>query len=184
MIISGTYNLKKQTLFSQFLVYPNVETEFLCNTNVGAVTFNLLPIAQIGSLLGFTIIISDYTANSSVNSITINATGGNTINGVSGSSVVINTNGKSLSLQPISPTQWIAFATNGAGGGGGGDKNFVFTQVTPLSSWTVLHNLDKRCAVQVVDNAFNEVEAEIIWNNNNQVTVNFNSPTTGQVYCN
>jgi hypothetical protein len=184
MIISGTYNLKKQTLFSQFLVYPNVETEFLCNTNVGAVTFNLLPIAELGGFLGFTIIISDYTANSSVNSITINATGGNTINGISGSSIVINTNGKSLSLQAITPTQWIAFATNGAGGGGGGDKNFVFTQVAPLSSWTVLHNLDKRCAVQVVDNAFNEVEAEIIWNNNNQVTVNFNSPTTGQVYCN
>ena len=183
MIISGIYNLKKETLFSQYKVYPNVETEFLCNTNLGAVTFNLLPISQLGGFLGFTIIVSDYTANSSANSITINATGGNTINGVTGSSVVINTNGKSLSIQAISPNQWIAFATNGTGTVVG-DKNFVFTQVAPLSSWTVLHNLDKRCAVQVVDNAFNEVEAEIIWNNNNQVTVNFNSPTTGQVYCN
>jgi hypothetical protein len=184
MIISGTYNLKKQTLFSQYSVYPNVETEFLCNTNLGAVVFNLLPISELTGFLGFTIIVSDYTANSSVNSITINATGGNTINGVTGSSIVINTNGESLSIQAISPNQWIAFATNGGGVPVSGDKNFVFTQVAPLTSWTVLHNLNKRCAVQVVDNAYHEVEAEVVWDNNNQVTVNFNSPTTGFVYCN
>jgi hypothetical protein len=31
---------------------------------------------------------------------------------------------------------------------------------------------------------FREVEAEILWNNDNTVTITTNTPTTGFVYCN
>lgn len=182
MIISGTYNLTRETLFSDNINYPNLETEFLCNTTLGAVTFNLLPISELNGFWGLLIVLSDYTGNSATNNITVNATGGNTINGVTGSTLTINSNGNSIVLQPISDNQWIAFSNGGSGGSS--DKNYVYTQVVPATTWTVNHNLNKRCAVQVIDNTFNEVEAQILWNDNNTVTITTNSPATGFVYCN
>jgi hypothetical protein len=65
-----------------------------------------------------------------------------------------------------------------------GDKNYVHTQATTSDSWTVNHNLDKRCSVQVVGDDFKEVVADITWINNNTVQVDFNTATTGYVYCN
>jgi len=67
---------------------------------------------------------------------------------------------------------------------GNKDNNFVFTQKNPLSSWIVIHGLGRRCSIQVITNTFKEIEAEIIWNSNNQVTINFNKARTGFVYCN
>ena len=64
------------------------------------------------------------------------------------------------------------------------DKNFVMQQSVAAVLWSVPHNLNKRCAVQIVDNSFNEIEAKIHWVNNNEVEITFNSPTTGYVYCN
>lgn len=64
------------------------------------------------------------------------------------------------------------------------DKNFVYTQVLPATVWTVVHNLNKRCAVQVIDNAFEEFEANITWDSLNQVTIRLKKPKTGYVYCN
>ena len=70
------------------------------------------------------------------------------------------------------------------GGGGGGDKNFVYTQVAPSTTWVVNHNLAKRVAVNVVDAAGIAIIGEVRWNSDNQVTVLFNQPVTGAVYCN
>jgi hypothetical protein len=73
------------------------------------------------------------------------------------------------------------------GGGGGGSSsgaNYVFTQLTPSDSWLVTHDLNKRCSVQVVGSDDKEVIAEITWIDNNTVRVDFNSATTGYVYCN
>jgi hypothetical protein len=65
-----------------------------------------------------------------------------------------------------------------------GDKNFVFTQGLPSVIWFVAHNLNKRCAVQIVDNAYNEIEGEILWVDLNNVTIKLNAARTGYVYCN
>lgn len=77
------------------------------------------------------------------------------------------------------------FILNGAGGGGGGgDKNYVHTQSTPADSWTVNHNLNKKCSVQIVDDTFQEIIGNITWIDDNTVVVNFNSAIIGYVYCN
>ena len=68
--------------------------------------------------------------------------------------------------------------------GGGSDKNYVLNINVPATTWNVPHNLNKRCSVQVLDDAFNEVEASVHWSDNNEVIVTFNKPTTGWVYCN
>lgn len=70
------------------------------------------------------------------------------------------------------------------GGGGGSGANFVFVQNVPATTWTVVHNLNKRCAVQVVDIFFHEIEADILWDSDNQVTITLNNPEAGYVYCN
>ena len=67
---------------------------------------------------------------------------------------------------------------------GGGDNNYVLHITTGALVWSVPHNLDKRCSVQVVDNSFNEIEASVKWIDNNEVEIHFNKPTTGWVYCN
>jgi hypothetical protein len=183
-IVSGTFNVTKPFLFQQDVFYPDPETELLCDTSVGAVTINLLPISELKNYWGFVILVNDLKGNALTNNITVNATGGNTINGLSLTNFVINTNGGSLVFQPVSVNQWVVFSNGGGGGGGGGDKNFVYSQIVPSTIWTVNHNLNKRCAVQVVDNAFKEVETQILWNDNNTVTITTNKPSTGFVYCN
>jgi len=183
-IVSGTFNLTKHLLYQNNVFFPDAETELLCDTSVGAVTINLPSISTLNSQWGFLLLIIDLKGNASNNNILVNTTGGNTINGLTSSNISINTNGGSLVFQPISFNQWVVFKDTNNGGGGGNDKNFVFSQIVPASIWTVNHNLNKRCSVQVVDNMFREVEAEILWNNDNTVTITTNTPTTGFVYCN
>lgn len=64
------------------------------------------------------------------------------------------------------------------------DVSYVHTQSTPSTTWNVAHNLNYRCSVQVVDNAGNQIIAQIDWIDNNNVQVLFNMPMTGFVYCN
>jgi len=78
----------------------------------------------------------------------------------------------------------ISVAELTSGGGGGGDKNFVYTQVAPSTTWVVAHNLAKRVAVSVVNAAGIAIVGEVRWNSDNQVTVLFNQAITGAVYCN
>lgn len=184
MIISGTYNLKKDTLFRLGYGFPIQDNVLLCDTTTGTVTINLFEIAEVGRHWYFQVFIVDYLSNSAVNNIIINASGSDTINGNSSTSLTINSNGQTFAIEPVSETEWIAFTTGNISGGGVSDKNFVYTQGVASASWTVNHNLGKRCAVQVLDNAFNEVEAEIIWVDDDTVTVTFNNPQTGYVYCN
>ena len=71
-----------------------------------------------------------------------------------------------------------------SGGGGGSDKNYVYTQGAPSTTWVVNHNLGKRVAVNVTNLSGVEIGGEVIWNSDNQVTINFNQPVAGFVYCN
>lgn len=70
------------------------------------------------------------------------------------------------------------------GGGTGGDKNFVFTQSTVSSVWTVDHNLGKLVAVTVTDGAGTTIFGTVKHISINQVTVTFAVGVTGKVYCN
>jgi hypothetical protein len=64
------------------------------------------------------------------------------------------------------------------------DKNFVFNQTTPSDIWIVPHGLGKRVSVEVTNDLSIGIGCVIEWNSDNEVTIYFNQPRTGWVYCN
>jgi len=66
----------------------------------------------------------------------------------------------------------------------GTDKNFVFTQGAPSSTWNVSHGLDKFPSVSVVDSANNEVEGDVHFIDVNNLTIIFSSSFAGKAYLN
>ena len=60
-----------------------------------------------------------------------------------------------------------------------GDKNYIHDQITPSSSWSVTHNLGKKPSVTVIDTGNNEVEGEVVYIDDNSLTINFNSSFAG-----
>jgi hypothetical protein len=64
------------------------------------------------------------------------------------------------------------------------DKNFVYTQNTPSSTWTILHNLNKYPSVIVVDSANTVVEGSITYMDLNTLTISFSAQFTGSAYLN
>jgi hypothetical protein len=71
-----------------------------------------------------------------------------------------------------------------AGGGGGGDKNFVHAQGEPAAVWTITHNLGKRPSVTVQDTAGDEVEGVVEYLNEEELKIVFTAPVTGEAYLN
>lgn len=64
----------------------------------------------------------------------------------------------------------------------GSNTEFEFTQVSPLSTWTVNHNLGRRpTAVAVLSPGGVEVEAGVIHVSNSQLVVQFSQPYSGSV---
>ena len=68
--------------------------------------------------------------------------------------------------------------------GSSGDKNFVFTQAASSAVWTVTHDLNKYCAVSVVDTAGTVVNGRVEYDSLNQVTITFSAAFSGQAFCN
>lgn len=84
---------------------------------------------------------------------------------------------------------WTASQTNSAitsavSSSTNSDKNFVFNQNTPSSSWVISHNLNKYVTVTIVDSAENVVVGDILYNSLNQITVNFSGAFSGIAYIN
>ena len=64
------------------------------------------------------------------------------------------------------------------------DKNFVYTQGAPSSTWVVTHNLDKYPSVTVVDSANSIVVGSVEYDSVNQVTLTFSSDFSGKAFFN
>ncbi len=54
-----------------------------------------------------------------------------------------------------------------------------FSQASPSTSWTINHNLGLKPVVAVVDTGGNELDAEVIHTNFNQLIIYFNVATAG-----
>lgn len=65
-----------------------------------------------------------------------------------------------------------------------GDKNYEHEQSSPSATWVVSHNLKKRPSVTVVDSAGTEIICEVQHDSDNQVTLIFDSSTSGKAYFN
>ena len=64
------------------------------------------------------------------------------------------------------------------------DKEFIFTQSSAGSNWSINHNLNKFPSVTVVDSANNIVIGDITYNDKNTLTINFTSSFSGKAYLN
>lgn len=64
------------------------------------------------------------------------------------------------------------------------DKNYVHTQAVASQVWEVKHNLDKYCAVTVVDSAGNVVVGDIVYIDTNNVRITFTASFSGKAYFN
>jgi hypothetical protein len=71
-----------------------------------------------------------------------------------------------------------------AGGGGGGDKSFVYTQLSASAVWTVNHNLGKNPAVTVVDTGGNELLVDVDYVDTNNCILTLGAATSGRAFCN
>jgi len=172
------------------LVAPTTYTvvDDVCSIDVdtssgGITTINLQPINI--SEVRRKIYVNDVGNNASVGKIILQANGGNLIN--NGTSLVLEVDGISAEIEIADRSKFIANLStddNSPPIPPINDKNFVLHQTVNATIWNVPHNLNKRCAVQVVDDLFNEIEAGIFWSDNNEVIVTLNKPSTGWVYCN
>lgn len=64
------------------------------------------------------------------------------------------------------------------------DKTFTFTQSVASASWVVVHNLNKFPSVAVEDTGGNDIEGEIVYDDTNQLTLNFSAAFSGTAYLN
>lgn len=70
------------------------------------------------------------------------------------------------------------------GPGGGSDAHYRHDQVTASTTWTVVHNLGKRPAVQVFDSAGDEAEGLLRHVTLDECVIEFSAPFSGTVICN
>lgn len=62
---------------------------------------------------------------------------------------------------------------------GAGSPNFVHTQASAATSWTVNHNLGFRPAVEVFSVGGAEIDAEVLHTSVNQTVISFSTSTAG-----
>ena len=63
--------------------------------------------------------------------------------------------------------------------------HFTHDQTTASDQWTIYHNLNKHPSVTIIDSAGNtQIPNEVIYNDNNTVTVQFIAPFAGYAYLN
>lgn len=152
------------------------------NTTAGPILLIIPNIKNSGfDLFPKRIYVNDVGGMAGTNKITIQGTA-NLVNGAFSTDIEVNFGSGECVVN--SGSEWLINKSTDNGTPPVSDKNFVYTQGLPALVWTVVHNLNKRCAVQIVDNVFNEIEGKITWDSLNQVTVIFTKPKTGYVYCN
>lgn len=64
------------------------------------------------------------------------------------------------------------------------DKNYVHTQSSVSTTWSITHNLGKKPSVTIVDSGDTTVIGDVTYNDNNSLTVTFSSAFSGKAYLN
>jgi len=64
------------------------------------------------------------------------------------------------------------------------DKDFVFTQAVPSATWTIQHNMNKLPAVSAVNNNNMVVYGNVVYVDNNNLTITFSGGFSGKAYLN
>ena len=61
---------------------------------------------------------------------------------------------------------------------------YTHTQASAASSWVITHNLGRRPSVTIVDSGGNVQIGDVLYNSDNQITVNFSAAFGGYAYLN
>lgn len=64
------------------------------------------------------------------------------------------------------------------------DTTRVIQIPAALTTWTILHNMDKRPSVTTIDSSGNIITGQVTYNSDHQITINFNPAVAGTVYLN
>ena len=96
--------------------------------------------------------------------------------GSTSASTVINVGDATTGPQGPAGPAGAAGATGASGG------FFTFTQGSPASTWTIVHNLGFRPNISVVDSAGSQVEGETVWTDNNNLIITFSGAFSGVAY--
>lgn len=75
---------------------------------------------------------------------------------------------------------WVPLDTSG----GGSSTTYVHNQTTAAAIWIIDHGLDKYPSVTVVTSAGTVVIGDVIYNNENLITITFNGAFKGKAYLN
>lgn len=67
---------------------------------------------------------------------------------------------------------------------GTGDLNYDHFQASGSDTWVIVHNLNKRPAVVVIDSGGNECEGSVSYDSANQITITFSAAFGGHAYLN
>lgn len=67
---------------------------------------------------------------------------------------------------------------------GPGATTYIHNQVTLAATWVITHNLGWFPAVSVVDTGGSEIQPNVIYNSDDQITLQFGAATSGKAYLN
>lgn len=73
---------------------------------------------------------------------------------------------------------------NEVGSGGGNDKTYTHTQIVPRNIWNIVHTLNKRPSVSVVDSSGSLVMGETKYIDDNNIQITFSAAFSGSAYLN
>lgn len=62
---------------------------------------------------------------------------------------------------------------------GDSGSGYVFTQISPLAIWNINHNLGYKPALNSFTSGGLNIEGSVLHLSNNQLTITFNTPTSG-----
>ena len=65
-----------------------------------------------------------------------------------------------------------------------GQVTYTHSQASAASSWVIVHNLGRRPSVTIVDSGGNVQIGDVLYNSDNQITVNFSAAFGGYAYLN
>lgn len=92
----------------------------------------------------------------------------------------IPTLGDKIKQMTDTPSEGASYSS----GGSGGDKNYVFNQLSPKETWNIMHGLSKYPSVTIVDSGGNVVIGDIRYVDKNNIIINFTSAFAGIAYLN
>lgn len=88
-------------------------------------------------------------------------------------------------FQPNSYVKWDAVSGKFVGTTPSGtDLAFTFSQLTPSTVWTIIHNLGKNPSVTIVDSAGTIVVGDVEYTGLNSLTIQFSVAFSGSAFLN